>query len=466
MDDGRFAVTVDDLAADLGVIDALLFRRVSSSSWAHLGGLGRGRGWAGLVDLDAATDPLLAHVPTAGGVHTFGHSTARRVLGPYYAVGGALVRLSNDVLVVLGNPTRKLSADATTQQLLLLAQRLETTVDEVAPAKRLGDELEVLHAVRAVITVPATDVTGTLLHILDVALEALSCEIGFLRDGTGRMVSVSRYDGFDQDAAGVGRTLDMLEGRALGGTLCIQDSAVESALAPLGLGQGVHSLLVLAIPAPVGGILVAAHTSAGPRGFTTLCQRLGEQVADATSVVAHTAALRDELRMVADQHYRSARTDALTGLGNRLYWDEALVRAQERVDAGETVSIITLDVDGLKKLNDSFGHAVGDDLLRRCADVLRAHCRDGDIAVRLGGDEFAVLLPAKKYIGTERLASLTAELGNTSSWRQNVAASLGLGTAVPGYPVADAVRDADADMYARKRSRRAEHARSSLNRSA
>lgn len=70
----------------MGVADAFVFRRVSSTRWVHLGGLGRGRGWAGLVDVDTSSDPLLDQVPSGDGeVTVFAHPSARRVLGPHYA---------------------------------------------------------------------------------------------------------------------------------------------------------------------------------------------------------------------------------------------------------------------------------------------------------------------------------------------------------------------------------------------
>ena len=212
---------------------------------------------------------------------------------------------------------------------------------------------------------------------------------------------------------------------------------------------------MLSIPAPVGGILVLAHTSAAPRGFTTLCQQLGRQVADAAGVVAHTAALREELRAAVDEQARAARCDPLTGLGNRLAWDESLVSAQEAVDAGRCVTVLTLDVDGLKHVNDTCGHEAGDKLLQRCADVLRDHGRHDDVCVRLGGDEFAVLMPHAGPFAERRLATLSDWLGGATSCQRTVAASIGMATAYPGGRVADAAREADAAMYAAKRVRRA-----------
>lgn len=83
--------------------------------------------------------------------------------------------------------------------------------------------------------------------------------------------------------------------------------------------------------------------------------------------------------------------DQLTGLYNRRYFDEELIR----LDCEENLplTIIMGDVNGLKLLNDSFGHGVGDELLKKVAEVLTKGCRVDDIIARLGGDEFVVLLP-------------------------------------------------------------------------
>ena len=448
-------LSLADRAARSGVVDALLFRRLSATTWAHLGGLGRGKGWAGVVELADAEEPWLSRVPEeVGSVLPFSFDVPSRVLGPYYATAGALVRVSGDVVVLFGNPTGPLSAAATPRELAALSVDLDASVDEVAPSKRLADELEVLHAVRAVTTAPATDVAGTLEHIVSVAAASLSCEVGLVRDGKGRIAVTSNWPGVDPDDAGVGAALDMLEELAAAGSLCVQDTELRDVLAPLGRAQGVRSLLAVPIPQPVGGLLVVAHTSAGPRGFTGLCQQLGRQIADAAALVAATAVLRDDLQANADEQARTARCDQLTGLGNRLAWEEALEQAQLAVDGGGLVTILTLDVDGLKHVNDTYGHEAGDDLLRRCADVLREHGRQGDVCVRLGGDEFAVLMQHSGPMAQERLALLSNQLGSATSCARTVAASVGMASAGPGASLADAVREADAAMYAHKRQRR------------
>lgn len=439
----------------LGVVDALVFRRLSSSTWAHLGGIGRGRGWAGVVDVDAGQDPLMDSVPTEiGGVHVFTHPDGGRVLGPYYAVGGALVRVSNDVVVILGNPSAPLHGEVSPDDLRRLADAIDDSVEDVTPSKRLADELEVLHAVRAVTTGSTVSLEDTLRHVVDVAVNALSCEVGILRHGSGHIVATTSWSELDVHDPGVVAAVDSLQERAAGGSLCIQDTEAEPVLAPLGRDHGVRSLLVITLPAPAVGVLVVAHTSAGPRGFTDLCQQLARQVCDAASVVVHTAGLRDQLREVAEEQSRTARRDPLTGLGNRLVWDEVLVRAQEQVDAGQPVTVITVDVDGLKRTNDAHGHAAGDALLRYCADILRQHGREGDVIARLGGDEFAMLLPVAGPVVDERLTSLRSRLDNATSCEPAIAASVGAATAPAGGSVADAAREADAAMYAAKRTRR------------
>ena len=444
------------LAERFGVVDAMVFRRVTPSTWAHLGGLGRGRGWAGLVHVDADDDPLVRGLPGAPGqVARFGHVTAERILGPYYAVGGALVRVSNDVVVVLGNPTQLLPAETSDDDLRDLAGVVDQKLEDIAPSKRLGDELELLYALRALTTGSSATAATALQHIVDVAAGSLSCELGLVRDGAGHTALAGAWTGIDVADPAFVSALDALQARAADAPVCIQDIDSDPLLHPLGREQGFRSVLAVAVPPPAGGMLVLIHTDAGPRGFTALCQTLGGQLADAASVVAHTAALREELRAAVEDQAMAARRDPLTGLGNRLAWDEGLEKAQQRVDDGGCVTIVTIDVDGLKRINDTYGHHCGDDLLRRCAAVLREHSRAEDVTVRLGGDEFALLLPIGERLAAERVESLRAVLGGgATSCRETVAASLGTASAAAGASVSDAARNADAAMYADKRARR------------
>jgi diguanylate cyclase (GGDEF)-like protein len=91
-------------------------------------------------------------------------------------------------------------------------------------------------------------------------------------------------------------------------------------------------------------------------------------------------------------HREQARTDELTGLGNRRHFQEAVGRRVAQLDDDEHFSLLLLDLDRFKEVNDSLGHAVGDKLLVQVGERLAGHLRQEDILVRLGGDEFAIML--------------------------------------------------------------------------
>jgi diguanylate cyclase (GGDEF)-like protein/PAS domain S-box-containing protein len=156
--------------------------------------------------------------------------------------------------------------------------------------------------------------------------------------------------------------------------------------------------------------------------------------------------------------------DPLTGLPNRLLFNDrlslALIQARRK---GILAAILFLDLDGFKEVNDTFGHAAGDLVLKMVAERLRRLLRRGDTVARLGGDEFLVLLPelggladAERMAGKIR-AKLNAPL-DISDRRVQTGTSLGIALyPIHGGTAEELMRHADAAMYedkaARKRSR-------------
>lgn len=101
----------------------------------------------------------------------------------------------------------------------------------------------------------------------------------------------------------------------------------------------------------------------------------------------------DQLEEMVRQLEEVAATDPLTGLANRRAFNRAMdERFAEAVRYGRPLSLLLMDLDGFKPLNDTLGHQEGDRLLQTVADVLRANCRTSDVAGRFGGDEFVLLL--------------------------------------------------------------------------
>lgn len=121
---------------------------------------------------------------------------------------------------------------------------------------------------------------------------------------------------------------------------------------------------------------------------------LGWNFAVRSGTYATVAILTATLRRSLDHEKTLARTDSLTGAANpRHFYDFAQIELGRAKRSGRPLTIAYLDVDNLKLINDDYGHAAGDDLLRRVAVSLSRETRPTDLVARLGGDEFALLLP-------------------------------------------------------------------------
>jgi diguanylate cyclase (GGDEF)-like protein len=120
--------------------------------------------------------------------------------------------------------------------------------------------------------------------------------------------------------------------------------------------------------------------------------------ASLAAIAYANSAQREQLRA-------QALTDDLTGLFNRRQFERGLSGAlEEQHELGGPTSVVYLDLDGFKSINDSFGHDAGDQVLREFAEVLRTQIRRGDIACRTGGEEFCLVLPQTSLADAEQLA--------------------------------------------------------------
>jgi diguanylate cyclase (GGDEF)-like protein len=149
-----------------------------------------------------------------------------------------------------------------------------------------------------------------------------------------------------------------------------------------------------------------------------------------------------------------ALTDALTGIGNRRRFDERLASELERAERLRIpFSLCLLDIDDFKTINDTYGHAAGDEVLAATASCLR---RDGE-AFRYGGDEFALLLPGYSEIAAaEAATAISARVGElTDPGGRPLGVSAGTATLSPASPdPTDLLRAADDALYERKESGR------------
>ncbi len=175
--------------------------------------------------------------------------------------------------------------------------------------------------------------------------------------------------------------------------------------------------------------------------------------------VACAAALRQRLAVLErerDALRRDALSDPVTGVANRR---SLLARADYEIArhrrAGQTFALVMLDLDGFKQLNDRFGHAAGDDLLRDVAGALRRAMRAQDTVARFGGDEFCVLAPETDAHGTERLAAKVSQaVRDVSVGMETVGGSVGVALfPADGRTAAELMHAADERLLEAKRRR-------------
>jgi len=314
-------------------------------------------------------------------------------------------------------------------------------------------ELEVLHRVALALShsLAFSDVMDALATELTLAIDrARECTISVWRPHADELEVASVYlmDGgiSEPDRGELYQLNDFPASRELlrRGTGYLEQRATDPGLSEavrLMLDRwGWRTWLVLPLTAEdraVGLIELVDYTSA--RRWSRRDIQFCETIASQAALAIRNAQMYEDLRSRVDR-------DPLTGLLNhRAFYqrlDDELERARRH---GRPLTVMMIDLDDFKALNDSRGHLAGDAALRGTGDALRSVCRAGDVAARLGGDEFGLILP-----DAADSAAAAAHVLDAVSRRTGLGASLGVATA--DDTAVSAAQLADQSLLAAKRS--------------
>lgn len=204
---------------------------------------------------------------------------------------------------------------------------------------------------------------------------------------------------------------------------------------------------------PVSQTIAAHRNESGEVAYlSTVCRDITEsRRAEQALREAHS-----QINLVLQREKELARTDVLTGLANRRSFYESLQMERSRtVRYGRPITLAYVDLDNFKRVNDTLGHSVGDELLVCVASLLRNTLRASDLVGRLGGDEFAVLLPETGAQAAESLLQKLALVLNDAMRARNWPVTFSIGAAAfldNPVPVEEMIRTADELMYSVKKS--------------
>jgi diguanylate cyclase (GGDEF)-like protein len=291
--------------------------------------------------------------------------------------------------------------------------------------------------------------------VLDKVLKAMELDAGgvFLFDQQTNKLVLKAHRGASQGFVKKVERMRLSEGftasAALSGKLLIvSDVDLDSRLVHMGIKkEGIKSFAAIPIIAKEQVLGLMAVSSYSAQQFSQSAIRLLTTIANQIGMAIDNARLYERALQLAF-------TDTLTGLYNRRYLLEELDREFARANRNESsLSLVIIDVDGLKAINDRFGHNQGDVVLTRLGRILKRNTRASDVAARWGGDEFVLLAPDTDSQGAsmigERIRSQVEQCRPTIA-KQEISISVSVGIA--SYPVhasrlTELIKRADQAMY-------------------
>lgn len=322
-----------------------------------------------------------------------------------------------------------------------------SAVNERELRRRRGD-LEVLSLLAE--EVKRTSAPESIAHtLMDTAASAFDVSRGVVlasSDGTLRVLAshglqeeIARRPGRPGGSAVIARAHDAQS------TVLVRELDDKADAWLVRLMPGARNLIVVPLSAggrPIGA-LVTEHTAR---------PRVARRIVSALERASAYAALELRNAWLLEQAQRLAATDGLTKIANRRTFESTLEREVARATrTKDVVSLVMLDIDHFKVLNDTYGHQAGDEVLRNVAFALSCECRDFDTPARYGGEEFAVVLPGCGPEQAHRIAERLRRSVSAAPAVATVTASAGVAT----YPVhaSDSetlVRAADDALYRSK----------------